>query len=512
MKEIRNGAILSYLSIFLTFFVSIVYTPIMIQMLGQEEYGLYALMMVLVGYFSILDLGFGNAIVRYISRNRATGDKVMEAALNGFFLKLFIAIGFIALGIGFILYTQMDMIFGSSLTIEQLNKTKMMLIFMTISMALQFPLSVFTSILQAYEKFVFIKFISLSQAILQPLTMLFFLLNGADSVAMIGIVAFYNVLFLMIEAFICMKILDISFTFRRNSGILKKEIFVFAFFIFVTVIVDKIYWQTDQMLLGIIKGTTDVAVYAIAMQIVMIFMSLALAISNLFLPRMSILVTEEDSVSQINQLFIKVGSIQFLIISYVLGGFFLFGREFIAMWVGQEFLDVYKIVLIIMLPFTIDLIQNLGLSVLKAKNLFKFRTLLLISIALVNLVLSIPAIQFFGLMGAAIITAFSLLIGNVIIMNVYYYKKLQLDIKGFWARIIRLLVGVSLATATMKLIVNIFNPKISWVSLVGFILLYGLFLGISIVQFGLSGNQRKIGILMVKKLYSNILNKRIEQE
>lgn len=55
----------------------------------------------------------------------------------------------------------------------------------------------------------------------------------------------------------------------------------------------KIYWQTDQVLLGILKGTEDVAIYAVAIQIVLIFMSLALAISGLFLPRISMLVTKK---------------------------------------------------------------------------------------------------------------------------------------------------------------------------------------------------------------------------
>ena len=76
-----------------------------------------------------------------------------------------------------------------------------------------------------------------------------------------------------------------------------------------------------SVLLGILKGTEEVAIYAVAIQIVLIFMSLALAISGLFLPRISMLVTKEDGLVEINQLFIKVGAIQFLVVGYILGGF-----------------------------------------------------------------------------------------------------------------------------------------------------------------------------------------------
>lgn len=85
MKEIKMGAILSYLTIGCTMISSLLFTPFMISLLGQEEFGLYSLMIVLVGYLSILDLGLGNAIVRYIARNRAIADKALEASLNGFF-------------------------------------------------------------------------------------------------------------------------------------------------------------------------------------------------------------------------------------------------------------------------------------------------------------------------------------------------------------------------------------------------------------------------------------------
>lgn len=89
----------------------------------------------------------------------------------------------------------MAIIFGQSLSGEQLEKARLMGFIMTISLAMQFPLGVFTSILQAYEKFIFIKLTTLLQVIVQPLTMLFFLLQGTDAVTLIYIIAIYNILF-----------------------------------------------------------------------------------------------------------------------------------------------------------------------------------------------------------------------------------------------------------------------------------------------------------------------------
>lgn len=81
MNQRRWGAILSYVNIIATIVVGLVYTPIMLRLLGQSEYGLYSLMGSLVGYLSVLDMGLGNTIVRYTAKNRADGTAEIEGKL-----------------------------------------------------------------------------------------------------------------------------------------------------------------------------------------------------------------------------------------------------------------------------------------------------------------------------------------------------------------------------------------------------------------------------------------------
>ena len=71
VNQIKLGSVLSYISIALNVLVALLYTPFLLRMLGQNEYGLYSLVASIVAYLTVLDLGFGNAIVRYISNYRA---------------------------------------------------------------------------------------------------------------------------------------------------------------------------------------------------------------------------------------------------------------------------------------------------------------------------------------------------------------------------------------------------------------------------------------------------------
>ncbi len=75
-KEMKFGAILGYINMIAGVLVSFIYTPILIKHLGQSEHGLYALAVSVIGYLSVLDMGFGNAMVRYVSKSKASPEKL----------------------------------------------------------------------------------------------------------------------------------------------------------------------------------------------------------------------------------------------------------------------------------------------------------------------------------------------------------------------------------------------------------------------------------------------------
>lgn len=445
MSQMKAGAVLSYLSLLITFIIALVYTPIMIRLLGQAEYGLYALIGSVAAYFSIMDLGLGNAVIRYNSRNRAIGDKEKEAKINGLFFLLYSLISLLVVIIGIFVYYNIENIFSNSLTTLEIDKAKKMVIILIINFALSFPLSIFGSVLQAYEKFVFVKTTNIIKSLLIPLITLPFLYFGYGAVAMVIISTVVNISLLLFYSIYSFKYLRIKLSFKNIDFKILKEILFYSFFVFLGVIVDQIYWNTDQFILGIISGTIPIAVYAIAMLFIVQYMRFSTSISGLFLPKISMMVANEASNMQLTNMLIRYGRVQFFILALVLSGFILFGRTFIDFWAGNNYVNAYYIVLIIMIPLSIPLIQNIGISILYAKNLQKFRSVVLIFIAILNIVITIPLIQNFGAIGAALATAISLIIGNVIIMNFYYHFKIGLNVLLFWKNIFFLLIPVSLS-------------------------------------------------------------------
>ena len=83
-KQITGGIILSFFSQIIGIIVGLVYTPVMIKSLGQNEYGLYQLVLSVINYLNLMNLGFNGAYIRYyvIARTKGDDNEVAECKWN----------------------------------------------------------------------------------------------------------------------------------------------------------------------------------------------------------------------------------------------------------------------------------------------------------------------------------------------------------------------------------------------------------------------------------------------
>lgn len=451
----KLGAILSYVSIFANTIVQLLYTPFLVSKLGQSEYGLYSLVSSIIGYLTVLDLGFGNAIVVHTAKYRALGDKKKEQTLHGMFHLIYIGIGIIAGIAGTILALNSGNIFGSTMSVDEVNKMQTMLLILSFNLFVTFAFSIYNSIITASEKFIFQKTLAIINTIAKPLLMVPILFMGYKSIALCLAITFVNIAVLIANYIFCKKKLHVNTKFNGFDKKLFKVIFAYSFWIFLGVIADKVNWSADQFILGIFCGTAAISIYSIASTLNTLFINLSTAISGVLLPKMSKMVAEKASMKEISDEFIKVGRMQYYVIFLMASGFVLVGKEFIRLWVGDIYDDAYYVALLLILPLCIPLIQNLGLSILQAMDKFKFRTVVMCVMSVVNIIASIFLVQWGGAIGAAIGTAVSLVICNVIIMNIYYSRVIKLDIARFWKNIIQMTCRLMIPFA-MVMILKIF--------------------------------------------------------
>lgn len=502
VNQLKAGVVLNYVVIFLNTVVGLLYTPYMLRMMGQSEYGLYSLVASVIAYLTVLDLGFGNAIVRYTAKFRAEKKTEEQYEMFGIFFLLYLVIGIIAFGIGLGLYFNVDTLFGNTMTAVELDRARIMMLLLVANLAFTFPMSIWGSVIQAYEDFVFQKSLNIIRIILNTAVMICLLHFGYKAVAMVVVQTIFNVLTLVVNFIYCRRKLNIHIYFRFKHfhwGFLK-EVAIYSFWIFLNAIMDRVYWSTGQFVLGAMVGTVAVAVFAIAIQLEGMYMQFSTAISSVFLPKVTAMVATNRSRKEISDLFIRTGRIQYIVLSYILSGFIIFGRQFIELWAGAGYSDAYIISLLFFIPLTVPLIQNLGITILQARNEMKFRSVLYIIIALVSLGMQIVLTSHFGGNGCAMGVSGALVVGQILIMNVYYRRKQDLDIMTFWKEISKMSIIPIVLIFSSMLVIRHFFALDSWGKLILGIAAFSLVYIPLFFRFSMTDEERNLFISMFHKI------------
>jgi len=498
-SQLKVGAVLNYVVLGLNSLVGLLYTPYMLRMMGQSEYGLYSLVASFIAYLMIMDFGFGNAIIRYTAKFRAENKIYEQYSMYGMFLILYSIIGLIALGVGVGLYLHIDAFSGTAMTELELSRAKILMIILSFNLAVTFPFGLFGSIITAYEKFTFLKTVQIFRVVLSTLVMVGLLKYGYRAIGIAVAQTVFNISTLLFHFLYCKYKIKIKILFGRFQWGFLKEVAIYSFWVFLNFMMDRLYWNTGQFVLGTVVGTVAVSVFSVAILLNHMYMSLSTAISGVFLPYVTIMTVKQRKDKDISDLFIKTGRIQFLVLAYFLSCFILFGSQFIAIWAGNGYKDAYLMTLLFLLASTPPMIQNLGITILNARNQMKFQSLLCVTIAMVSFLAQIFLSRHYGGLGCAVAISGALLVGQGIIMNIYYCKAQNLDIPRFWKEIAKMSVTPIVLTVAGWFVLKHIDMS-DWAKFAQIVFLYSLIYISLFWMTGMYGYERKLIYDPIKKL------------
>lgn len=503
-NQLKLGSLLSYAQMLLSIIIGLVYTPVMLRLLGQSEYGLYNTVASTIAMLSVLSLGFNSSYIRYYAQYKLRDEQDRIAKLNGLFMLIFMLIGAIALTCGLYLSFNLHIVFADGLTEREYAIARVLMILLSVNLCLSFPMSVFTSIISAHEKYVVLKLLAIMKTVVSPLVTLPLLLAGKGSIAMVSVTLGISTLTDLIYFIYVKKGLKCKFTFHSFEKGLFKSLLIFTSFIALNLLVDQINSNIAKFLLGRFDGTDGVAVYSVGYSLYQYYMMFSTSVSGVFAPRVHRLVqsTSHDKALQrqeLTGLFTKIGRIQYIVLALIATGLIFFGRPFIAWWAGPGYEASYYVVLMLVIPATIPLIQNIGIEIQRAQNNHYFRSIVYMIMALMNLVVSIFACQKWGVLGAVVGTTISVLVANGLIMNVYYHKKCQVNILYFWKNILRLSLGMLPAIAA-GIAINHYMDLSKFLNMALGIVLYAAVYGLGMLLIGMNKYEKSLLRKPLKKL------------
>ena len=442
-KNIHYGIIITYVRLFISIAIGILYPPYLLGKVGLVDNGLYFFATSLITYTLLISLGMENSYVRFATINEKEKGEDGLKQINGFYLISFAVMAGLMLiaGLALAFLYGYGVIPYEGSTPESRKTLFYLLLICSIGSSVDFFLSLFTWHVYYRSHFIFEQCLYLAMHVFTVLGCFLALYLGCNIVVVALITAGVLLLFDLVGLFYALFKLEMSFKKPDSFGLLFKQILSFTLYIFLMVIVSTINANIGKTLLGQMVGMGAVTIFGYGLQFYMYESQISIAISSQFSPRINSLVVNNQS-QEVSNLFTKVSFLQMIVLFLIVGGFASCGMDFIYAWLGNKGLSdgdlqgIFYLSLSFLLLGLIPLSQQLGLEIQRAENKHKYLAIVNIICAVVSIGISALSIYLlpndYKIFGPFIGMGVSVMVGMVIFSSVYYQKELGLPIKRYF--------------------------------------------------------------------------------
>ena len=400
-----------------------------LRVLGKTEYGIYQTMTSFITYLALLEFGTGTIMTRNISLCRKDGSENEHIQKNVSTIWSITAIlSIVIFTASLIFFFSIDLIYASSLTTPQRNYGKIIFAISVGKLILNFYVQTMSGSLIGFEHYSRQSAISVMALFFRTGLVIITLLCKKSAIAMVVIDLIIAFCVFTYTYFYCTNTFKIKFSFREFDRLIFRQMLPLAFAMFLQTIVNMANNNVDKFVIGIVMSPEAVAVYSVAMFIFSTFSSLTTIPISMYMPQIAKEMRDGKNGVEFVDTLIRPCRLIVLIGGAVLFGFIAVGRPFISIVYGQDFLEAWLIAVVVMIPMFINMTNGILVNVLDVLRKRHIRSICLGCTTIANIILTIWWISTWGMIGAAVATSICTFVGQVILMNVYYAKKIQIPV------------------------------------------------------------------------------------
>lgn len=427
-KSLAQAGFWAYTLIILNTISGFVVSPFILRCAGEHMYGVYSTMVSFAATLTIVDIGVTQTLMRYIAKYNAekrSKEEIAEICKTAKYINYVIVA--LSLILSVILMFNIDTLYSETFTTEELRTAKEVFLILSLSLITTIAANYNSGIISGNGYFTFIQFFNVLRVLTRLVLVLLIVFVTSNVVA----VALIDLSLSIIGYLIYKLFADRNITVPKSSIFAPKAIFyemlIYTGFVFFQSVVDQVNNNLGNIMIGSLVGPAAVATFSFGLIIFHMFQQLSTSISQMLLPYMSDMIGKGASPSEFEKSLELIGKVQFIIVGGVFCAFIILGKGAITIWLGEGYDIVWKISLILMFGGMVPLIQNGAIAILRARNLMGFRSIALFIMALINGVATYFLVKNLGFEYAAVATAVGFILINFILMDIYYYKKLNLN-------------------------------------------------------------------------------------
>ncbi len=429
-KQIKIGAIISYIAISLNIVIGLVYTPWMVNKIGKSQYAIYTLANSLITLF-LVDFGLSSATARYISNYKAEEKQEEINNFLGIIYKLYIIIDMVIFAILFVYFFFIDSVYVS-LTPDELRQFKIVYIMSAGFSLFNMPFVTQTGILTAYSQFILLKLADLIYRVLLVGLTVLSLTLGYGLYALVAAHIVAGILNVVFKQVVIKTRTPIRVNFRYRDRQLFKSIFKFSLWTTIATLAQRLIFSISPSILGIVANSAEIAVFGVVCTMEGFFFTISTAINGMFMPSISkaYVENEEEAPDKLMSLFFGVGKFNFLINGLLCVGFFLLGKEFVSLWMGEDYQGAYIGILLVTVPGLFYNSLQVANTAIIVKNKVHIQAIIAVVYGIINVGLSFVLSKSYGAVGACISICISYSL-RAVAYHIVHHKVMKFNIQQF---------------------------------------------------------------------------------
>jgi O-antigen/teichoic acid export membrane protein len=450
-RRLITSSLFGVIDLILQIGISFLMMPFLIHSLGDKQYGLWILVATFMGYYGLLDLGLSSAVSRFISRAIGHNDKNERNIIISTSFYIFLLLGLIALIVTLLCIFFAYVIISSK---DDLYTFRILLLIMGISLCLTFPLRAFAGVIAANLYHYISRLINIVITIIRTLLVVYVIIAGYGLIGIATVTAMCSILSGICLIFFAFRIEDaisISPSFFRKNRV--KELFGYSVYVFVGRVADILKYSVDSFVIAKFVSLGAVTHYGIALRLCDYFIKLIATIVSVTTPVFS---QEEGKgdLDSIRKKFLFTTKISTYLSMFVGFMILLYGKPFIARWMGNEYLDSYPVLFLLIIPSIIGMSQTPSSNVLYGISKHQIIAHVNIGEGVSNLILSLILVQYYGIFGVALGTAIPQATTTIMIYPYYICKTLKISLYRYSKEIVKCLLISSLSLMIVRYAFN----------------------------------------------------------
>ena len=414
LARVARNVTTRYIAITMDALIGLVLLPFNVHHLGQAAYGLWMLTASMTTYFSVLDLGFGGSIVKFVAYYRAKRD---ARGLNEIASTLFVIFGIVGI-VAYCAFLLVAFNIGRvfNITPDQAATGRSLMLVIGVYVSLGFPFSIFGGIINGFQRYDLNNLVGVCSSLIVAVINVVMLLSGATLVQLVTVTTSVRILTYFVYRLNAYHVFP-ALSLRPSLFLWSRVREVTSFSVYVAIIdwANKLNYSIDALVIGAYLSASAVTLWTVPQRLAEMLQRLTNQFNGVLFP----VVVDSDAgqkPDRLRALFVQGTRLSLVTVMPLAGALFLLMTRLVQAWVGPKFGESIVVAQILIVVVAIRVGSATATTVLKGAGQHRLLAFTNAGAAVANLALSLLWIRRYGLIGQAMGTLVPVAFTSIVIL------------------------------------------------------------------------------------------------